>query len=71
MRIFFGVLLCLTIYLLPTGIAVIRKRTNGGGIFVLNLFLGWTIFGWVVSLVWAVTEDKNKQVVAPVAPTVQ
>ena len=24
-----------------------------GAIFVLNLLLGWTLFGWVAALVWA------------------
>jgi hypothetical protein len=33
-------------------------RKNKGAIFVLNLFLGWTLIGWVVALVWAVSEDK-------------
>ena len=56
-RIVFGVLLCLTIYFLPTGIAIIRSRSNTGAIFVLDLFLGWTGIGWVVALVWAVATD--------------
>jgi hypothetical protein len=25
--------------------------------FLLNLFLGWTMIGWVVALVWAVKTD--------------
>jgi hypothetical protein len=52
-------------YLLPTGIALGRGRTNTGAIFVLNLFLGWTLVGWVVALVWAVSADKTKS--APLA----
>ncbi len=47
-------------YLLPTTIAIIRKRTNSVAIFVLNLFLGWTLIGWVVALVWAVATDAPK-----------
>lgn len=62
MRIILGVLLSvLTIgYMLPTGIAIIRTRSNTGAIFVLNLFLGWTFIGWVVALVWSVATDKPK-----------
>lgn len=45
-------------YLLPTTIAIIRRRTNTMAIFVLNLFLGWTLVGWVVALVWSVATDK-------------
>jgi hypothetical protein len=45
------------LYFLPT-VAGVRKR-NAGAIFVLNLFLGWTVIGWVVALVWASTVDKK------------
>jgi hypothetical protein len=48
-------------YFLPSIIGL-RKR-NAGAIFVLNLFLGWTVIGWVVSLVWALT---NEGVVTPI-----
>lgn len=57
-RIIFGILLCLSIYLLPTGIALIKNRTNTGSIFILNLFLGWTGIAWVVALMWSVAQDK-------------
>jgi len=54
-------------YLLPTGIAIGRKRSNTGAIFVLDLFLGWSIIGWVVALVWAVAKDDSKPVPQVVA----
>jgi hypothetical protein len=55
----------LALYFVPTMIGF-RKR-NAGAIFALNLFLGWTLVGWVVSLVWALTkeETQNTLVVAP------
>ncbi len=61
-RVILAVLLslCTIGYLLPTTIAIIRKRTNTMAIFVLNLFLGWTLIGWVVALVWAVATDSPK-----------
>jgi hypothetical protein len=61
-RVILAVLLgvCSVGYLLPTTIAIIRKRTNSVAIFVLNLFLGWTLIGWVVALVWAVATDAPK-----------
>jgi len=34
---------------------------KAAGIFVLNLFLGWTLVGWVVALVWAVSAPKKEQ----------
>ena len=61
-RVALAVLLsiCTVGYLLPTTIAIIRRRTNTMAIFVLNLFLGWTLVGWVVALVWAVATDTPK-----------
>jgi hypothetical protein len=29
------------------------------GIFLLNLFLGWTVVGWVVALIWAITSEPK------------
>ena len=54
-------------YLLPTGISIGRKRTNTVAIFVLNLFLGWSIIGWVIALIWAVAADDKKIPVVPIA----
>jgi hypothetical protein len=42
-------------YFLPTLIAALKKRPNAGAIFALNLLLGWTVFGWVIAFVWALT----------------
>ncbi len=46
--------LVLVIYFLPALIALLRHHKNKLAIFLLNLFLGWTIIGWVSSLVWSV-----------------
>ena len=51
--LFIGVLL----YFLPFVVAVNRGHKNATAIFVLNLFLGWTMIGWVVALVWSFTKD--------------
>lgn len=40
------------IYFLPTVIASQRGHSIGG-ILVLNFFIGWTIVGWFVMLLWA------------------
>lgn len=65
LRVLLAVLLSLLTlgYFLPTTIAVIRKRSNTMAIFVLNLFLGWTLIGWVIALVWAVATDTPKPAV--------
>jgi ABC-type sugar transport system permease subunit len=60
MRLLFSVLLTLLslFYFLPFAIAFNKKRANSGAIFALNLFLGWSLVGWVVALVWAMKEEK-------------
>ena len=48
------------IYFLPTIVAFGKGRSNSFAIFALNLFLGFTLLGWVIALVWALTEDSVK-----------
>lgn len=57
------------IYLLPTIIAVVKKKQNTAAIALVNILLGWSFIGWVVALVWAVTVDAAPIVVqkAPAA----
>ena len=45
-------------YFLPWLIALGRKKRNTGAIFILNLFLGWTVIGWIGALVLALVHDK-------------
>jgi hypothetical protein len=42
-------------YLLPTLVAAWRSHHQTKAIFALNLLLGWTLVGWVIALVWALT----------------
>jgi hypothetical protein len=44
-------------YFLPSIIALARSKRDIAGIVLLNFFLGWTLIGWVVALVWAVKTD--------------
>jgi hypothetical protein len=41
------------LYFLPLIIAVSRGVRNQGSILVINLFLGWTLIGWIVALAMA------------------
>jgi hypothetical protein len=50
-----GLLVLLTAYFLPAIAAGIRRHHNSGAIFAANLLLGWTMLGWVVALIWALT----------------
>ena len=60
MHLFFAILISILslFYFLPFAIAFNRKRANTGAIFALNLFLGWSLIGWVVALVWAIKEEQ-------------
>jgi T4 superinfection immunity protein len=43
------------LYLLPWAIAATRGKSNQAMIGVLNLLLGWTVVGWIVTLVMSCT----------------
>jgi len=45
------------VYFAPTIVALARHKRNTLSIFLLNLFLGWTLIGWIVAVVWASTVD--------------
>jgi hypothetical protein len=47
--------LFLFLYFLPSIIG--RERRNAGTIFLVNLLTGWSIVGWIVALIWALTND--------------
>ena len=58
-------LMLLTAYFFPFMVAVCRGHKNSGAIFVINLFLGWTLIGWVVALSWACSAcgpERKRQV---------
>ena len=44
-------------YFLPSIIAFARSKRDTIAITILNFFLGWTMIGWVVALVWALKND--------------
>jgi tryptophan-rich sensory protein len=54
-----GLLILLVLYFLPFVVAIFRHHRNKGAIFILNLFLGWTLVGWVVAVMWAVLSDQK------------
>ena len=48
------------IYFVPSIIAYSNEHRNVLAIFVLNLFLGYTLVGWVLALIWAVYKEPEK-----------
>jgi hypothetical protein len=56
------------LYFLPAIIG--RDKHDAAGIFLLNLFLGWTVIGWVIALIWACMASPYPGVhMVPVAVT--
>ena len=47
------------IYFLPWVIAILRDHHQNMAIGALNLFLGWTVIGWIVALEWSVTSTTR------------
>ena len=41
------------VYFIPFIHALIRWKPNTVSVFLLNLFLGWTVLGWIEALNWS------------------
>lgn len=50
---FIGLILAAIIYFMPAIVAKKRVHPHREGIFLLNLFFGWTVIGWMIALIWA------------------
>ncbi|MFD7431959.1 superinfection immunity protein [Streptomyces sp. NPDC059818] len=50
----------LFVYFVPTIVAFTRGVPNKGSVLVVNLFLGWTLVGWVVSLAMAARSGQPR-----------
>jgi len=47
------------LYFTPSIIAIMRAKKNLIAIMALNFFLGWSLIGWVISLVWSLSNDSK------------
>lgn len=52
----------LIFYLLPGMIASGRGHKNAIAIWVLTVLFGWTVWGWVVALVWSFTNPGDQRI---------
>lgn len=46
------------VYFIPSFVAAGKERN--GGVIIVNLFLGWTLIGWVLALAWAASLERKK-----------
>ena len=59
-------------YMLPWAIAATRNKSNTATIALINLFLGWSVIGWIAALVLSLTSEPAQTTVVvnqPVYPT--
>jgi hypothetical protein len=58
-------------YFIPGIIAIARHRRQAVFIFLVNLFFGWSVVGWIIALLWAFRADvaPNTDASPPPLPT--
>jgi hypothetical protein len=59
------------LYFIPSIVAFSRNHHNAAGIFLLNLFLGWTVIGWIAALIWSVTAIQPSQTITTIKTSPQ
>src|SRR5215467_8145223 len=55
------------LYFLPAFLE--RNKPNFTSILILNILAGWTIIGWIIALIWALSSDSQSPVAASVQPS--
>ena len=53
-----GISLVLLLYFVPSVVANARSHRNTAAIVTLNILLGWTLLGWIIALIWALTYPR-------------
>lgn len=56
---------CIAGYLSPTLVAAARNHQDYWRIFVVNLFLGWTVVGWMIALIWSAGSEAPIRFLRP------
>jgi len=64
-----GAVVALGLYFLPAIVADRRKRHDLLTLALFNACLGWTGFGWLVALYWALQPNPPKNVAGEVEQT--
>lgn len=58
-----AILFCsIVFYFIPIAVAQYRKSLNMTTVVLLNIFLGWTVIGWIIALIIAFAGDSATQV---------
>jgi len=51
--------LIVAVYFLPSLVALGRRNPDITSVFLINLWLGWTVIGWITAIGWAL--DRKSQ----------
>ncbi len=60
-----ALIIALIIYLTPS-IVALAKRNRRTKVILFNIFLGWTVVMWIISLVWACKREEPEELEQPV-----
>ena len=63
------IMLAFIYYLLPAIISSEWHTKHFDAILFTHLVLGWTVFGWIAALIWAIVETPQEATGAPPSPT--
>ncbi len=61
----------LVIYFIPTSVARKNKSPNKVAVIILNIFLGWSLIGWVIALVLACKKPAPQTTINTTGNTIQ
>lgn len=54
------IIFAIPLYFLPTIIAALRHSVNKMVVFLVNLFLGWSVIGWIIALILSLVDGSRK-----------
>ena len=49
------------LYFVPFFVAKSRRHHQSDAILLTNIFLGWTVLGWIIAMIWAATATDDKR----------
>lgn len=55
-----GFLVLAALYFIPSIVAVMRRHPQIAPIIIVNIFLGWTLIGFVVALAWSFSNTDSR-----------
>lgn len=58
------VIITIAVGFMPTWIALVRNHHNKGGVILTNVFLDWTIIGWIAAFIMSLT-SAIRRVIPP------